>query len=107
MRVAIPHDLDREEVRHRLRSRSHEIADHIPGGMADVETDWPSEDRMNMTVSAMGQNLNGAIEIEDRQLVIDLALPAALSFLEPMISGAIRQQGQKLLSSPEGSSKPA
>ncbi len=97
MRVAIPHDLDHDVVRQRLRSRSHEIADHIPGGMAEVETSWTSEDRMGMTVRAMGQELHGAIEIEANQLVIDLALPAALSFIEPMIAGAIRQQGQKLL----------
>ncbi len=97
MRVAIPHDLDREEVRRRLRSRSHEIADHIPGGMAEVSTSWPSEDRMAMNIAAMGQHLNGAIEIEPNQVVIDVDLPPALGFLEPIVSGAIRTQGQKLL----------
>lgn len=43
MRVPIPHDLPREEVRRRLSSRSHEIARFIPGGMAQVTTDWPNE----------------------------------------------------------------
>ncbi|QYU70147.1 polyhydroxyalkanoic acid system family protein [Leptolyngbya sp. 15MV] len=97
MRVAIPHELDRAVVRERLRSRSHEIADHVPGGMAQVETEWTSEDRLALTVKAMGQQLKGGIEIEERQLVIDLDLPPALSFVEPMIAGAIRQQTQKLL----------
>ena len=40
MQVAIPHDLDRETVRQRLRNNSHKIADHVPGGMADVQTSW-------------------------------------------------------------------
>ena len=97
MRVAIPHDLDRAVVRERLKGRSHEIAGHIPGGMAEVDTAWTGEDTMNMIVRAMGQELHGAIEIEDQQLVISMNLPPALSFIEPMISGAIRQQGQKLL----------
>lgn len=97
MRVAIPHDLERATVRERLRSRSHEIADHIPGGMADVSTNWADEDRMNIAVSAMGQNLQGMVLIEERQVVIDLDLPRALGFLEPIVAGAIRQQGQKLL----------
>jgi len=97
MRVAIPHELDREVVRQRLKARSHEIADHVPGGMAEVETAWTSEDRLALTIKAMGQQLNGGIEIEERQLVIDLDLPPALSFVEPMIAGAIRQQTQKLL----------
>ncbi|WP_324262372.1 polyhydroxyalkanoic acid system family protein [Altererythrobacter sp. H2] len=97
MRVAIPHELDRAVVRERLKSRSHEIADHVPGGMAEVETSWPSEDRMAMTISAMGQKLTGGIDIGDTELVIDLELPGMLAFMEPMISGAIRQQGQKLI----------
>jgi len=97
MRVAIPYNIPQDQVRERLKSRSHEIADHIPGGMAQVTTDWPSEDRMNLTISTMGQNLRGIVDIEESQLVFEIALPPALSFLEPMISGAIRQQGQKLL----------
>jgi len=97
MRLTIPHTLSAEEVRHRLRSRTHELADHIPGGMAEVSANWPNEDRMLLGVTAMGQQVHGQIDIEPGQIVLDLALPAALSFLEPMISGAIRKQGQKLL----------
>ena len=97
MRVAIPHDLPRETVRERMRSRSHEIADHVPGGVAEVVTDWPTEDRMTMRISAMGQNLDGRVDIEEGQLVFEVDLPLALGFLEPMIAGAVRQQGQKLI----------
>lgn len=53
MRVALPHDLGREEVRRRLNDRSHEIVDYIPGGMADVEMDWVEEDRMALHITAM------------------------------------------------------
>jgi len=97
MRVAIPYTIPQDQVRERLKSRSHEIADHIPGGMAQVTTDWSSDDRMTLTISTMGQNLHGIVDIEENQLVFEIGLPAALGFLEPIISGAIRQQGQKLL----------
>ena len=97
MRVAVPHNLDKETVRQRLRSRSHEISDHIPGGVADVETEWRSEDVMAMTVRALGQELRGDVEIEEGQLVFSMILPPALGFIEPMIAGAIRQHGQKLI----------
>ena len=100
MRVAIPHNLDRETVRQRLRSRSHEIADHIPGGMAEVSTSWRSDDVMAMTVRTFGQELSGDIEIEDGQLVFNMTLPPALGFLEPIVEGAIKQQGQKLIAPP-------
>jgi hypothetical protein len=101
MRVAIPHTLDNDTVRERLRSKSHEIADHIPGGGA-VRTAWPSEDRMTMDISAMGQNLHAHVDLEPGQLVFEVPLPAALSFVEPMIAGAIQKQGQKLLAPPKG-----
>ena len=50
MQVPIPHQLGREEARRRLRENGHKMADSFPGGMAQVETSWPSEDRMAMAV---------------------------------------------------------
>ena len=97
MRIAIPHSLPREEVRQRLKSRSHEIADFVPGGMAEVTTVWPTEDRLDLTVSAMGKAIESRIEIEDGQVVFSVELPAALSFVEPMIRGGIEAKGRKLL----------
>ena len=100
MEVAIPHQLGRDEVRNRLRSRSHTIADGIPGGMAQVTTGWPSEDRMTLDIAAMGQVLTGHIDVEDSQVVLHMELPPALGFLKPIVEGAIRQQGHKLLAGP-------
>ncbi|MEO0061744.1 MAG: hypothetical protein RLZZ08_304 [Pseudomonadota bacterium] len=99
MQVAIPHTLGREEVRRRLRGSSHQLADHLPG-MAQVVSTWPSEDRMDMAISAMGQSLTGHIDIMDNQVLFDITLPAALAFIQPIVEGAIRQQGQKLLAPP-------
>ncbi|WP_375289155.1 polyhydroxyalkanoic acid system family protein [Qipengyuania sp.] len=97
MRVPISHDLPKEEVRRRLSSRTHEIANFVPGGMADVTTSWPDEDTMQLGVRAMGQGIEGRVLIEDHQVVFEIDLPPALSFVEPMVAGAIRKQGTKLL----------
>ena len=97
MEVAIPHDLGKDTVRERLKTRGHMIGEGIPGGVADVTTSWPSEDRMAMTVTAMGQTLNAHVDIEDRQIVFFVDVPPALGFIKPIIDGAIRQQGHKLL----------
>ncbi len=97
MRVAVPHSLGREEVRSRLKGRIHELADVIPGGMADVSSHWPNDDRMDLTVVAMGQTVAGNIVIEDATVTVDIALPLALSFVEPMIRGAIERNSRKLL----------
>jgi hypothetical protein len=100
MQVAIPHNLGREETRRRLRANSHKMADSLPGGGGNVHTSWPTEDRMQMSIQAMGQSLVGHIDIEDSQVVLVVDLPPALGFIEPLVSGAIRQTGQKLLAPP-------
>jgi hypothetical protein len=102
MQVPIPHQLGREEARRRLRDNSHKMADAIPGGMAQVTTGWPNEDRMDMSILAMGQALVGHIDVQDTQVVLHMDLPPALGFLKPIVEGAIRQQGHKLLAAPAG-----
>ena len=102
MRVEIPHNLDKATTRARLRANSHKIADQFPGGLAQVETTWPNEDTMAMHVRAMGQELTGQVEIEDGKIVFNMTLPPALSFIEPMVAGAIRQQAPKLIAGPSG-----
>jgi len=102
MDIAIPHSLGREEVRRRLRSNSHSIGDSIPGGMADVTTSWPSEDRMALNIGAMGQTIEGHVDIEDSAVLFHMELPMALGFLKPMIEGVIQDQGRKLLAPPKG-----
>lgn len=97
MRVAIPHNLPPEEVRRRLRDNIGDLASHIPGGMATVESNWASDDRMMLNVSAMGQTVAGRVDVEPHQVTFELTLPPALSFFEPLIDKALKQQGQKLL----------
>ena len=96
MRVAIPHALPKDEVRRRLASRTGEIGEFVPG-LASVDASWPSEHRMSLDVKAMGQTVASTIDIEDHQVVIQVALPMMLSFIEPMIQKAITERGQKLL----------
>ncbi|MBX7532509.1 polyhydroxyalkanoic acid system family protein [Qipengyuania sp. 1XM1-15A] len=97
MRVPLPHDLGKEEVRRRLQARSHEIGDAIPGGMADVETSWPNEDCMALDIKAMGNVTRAQVLIEETQVIFEVNLPPALSFVEPIVASAIRKKGQKLL----------
>ena len=97
MRVPISHTLGKDEVRSRLKARSHEIADAIPGRMAEVSTSWPSDDCMALDINAMGNLTRAKVLIEDTQVVFEIDLPPALSFIEPIVAGAIRKKGQKLL----------
>ena len=97
MRVPIRHSLGKEEARRRLKARSGDLAGMMPGGMADVVVTWPDEDRMNLAVTAMGSNVNAVVEVSDSAVVVEVNLPMALKFFEPLIRGAVEKNGQKLL----------
>ncbi|MEO6040480.1 MAG: polyhydroxyalkanoic acid system family protein [Croceibacterium sp.] len=100
MQVAIPHSIGRDEARRRMRANTHKLSEGFPGGMAEVKTSWPTEDRMDLAIQAMGQFVTGTIDIEDRQVILNILLPPALGFIEPIIAGALKQQGQKMLAGP-------
>ena len=100
MRVAIPHGLGREEVRRRMHARVGELAGFIPGGMAQVTTEWTGEDSLSLAINAMGQALNGRIDIGDTQVGFTMDLPLALGFIKPIVESTIQQAGQKLLAPP-------
>ena len=97
MRVPIPHKLGRDEARRRLHERSGELPGMMPGGMTDVTVTWPSEDRMNLVVKAMGSSVDAAVEVGDSAVTVIVDLPLALKFFEPLIRGAVEKNGQKLL----------
>lgn len=97
MEITVPHNLTRQDVRDRLHDKAGEVLGQVPGGMAEVETSWPSEDRMDIAIKAMGQVVRGNLAIEDKLVRISIDLPMMLGFLEPMISGTINEQGRKLL----------
>jgi hypothetical protein len=97
MRVPISHSLGKEEVKRRLRERSGELAGLFPGGKADVAITWPLDDRMAMQVSAMGQTVRAHVDVLDDSVVFEIDLPAALSFFEPLVRGAVEEKTQKLL----------
>ena len=97
MRVAIPHTLDKAEVRRRLTDRMPELPGFIPGGLATVEHDWIDEDHMRLSVGALGQSVVTRLVVEDRQVVVNIEVPPALGFFGTAIENAVRDQTTKLL----------
>jgi hypothetical protein len=65
--------------------------------MAEVSSRWANEDRLELGITAMGQTVSGSIEIGESEIAIEVILPAALAFVEPMVRNAIEARGRKLL----------
>lgn len=97
MRVHLPHELSKDEVRKRMRERSHEIAGYFPPGMATIDTSWSDEDQMDLVVTAVGQRIKGAVEVYPDEVVIEMNLPPMLSFLRGTLEKSVRTEAAKLL----------
>jgi len=97
MRVRLPHELGREEVRQRMHKHGHEIASYFPPGMAEVTTTWPNEDQMAMQILAAGQRIDGNIEVHEDHVIIEMDLPMILGFLRGTLERAVKWHGGRLL----------
>ncbi len=97
MRVSLPHELSRAEVRRRMHAHAHEIASFFPPGLAEVTTDWPSEDRMDITATVVGYTIPGGVDVRDDEVVIEMRLPAMLGIMRGALEKAVKKEGVRLL----------
>ena len=56
---------------------------------------------MALHITAMNQTVTGHIDVYEEQVVFEVQLPGMLSFVEPAIEKAIRNNGQKMLAAPK------
>lgn len=97
MRVTLPHDLPREEVRRRMHAHADEIASFFPPGLADVSTSWPNEDRMEITATVVGYTIPGGVDVREKEVVIEMQLPTILGLMRGALEKAVRKEGDRLL----------
>ncbi|GLK55402.1 hypothetical protein JOD31_000323 [Methylopila capsulata] len=90
MKFEIPHNLGRAEAKRRIENGLPALERHIPGG-GSVASSWTAEDRLALQISAMGQSVGVAIEVEDALVRGEIEVPLMLS----MMSGAIRDFVEK------------
>jgi putative polyhydroxyalkanoate system protein len=99
--VDLPHRLGKEEARNRIARNIGKLGDHIPGGAAEVRSDWTG-DRMQLLVKAMGQEVRANIDVAETIVRLEVTLPAMLSFFGKQIEGLIRRQGAEMLEDKSG-----
>ena len=97
MRLTLAHALTPSQVRDRLKARAHEIAELIPGGLAQATTSWPCDTRMEMTIAGMGKSLTGHVEIAEHEVIFVVNLPASFALFSPLIASKLEEKGRKLL----------
>jgi hypothetical protein len=93
----IPHQLGRDEARRRMGVRVGELPAHLPGGVAEVRSSWPSDDVMALDITAMGQHVTATLEVQDRVIRVSMVLPPMLRFMSGTIVAAAQRKGAALL----------
>jgi len=96
IKVDLPHRLGAQEAKRRLQDGIGSLKDHIPGGAAEVSASW-QDDRMNLLVRAMGQDVRATVDVEESKVRLEVQLPPMLSFLAKPIEALLRHQGTELL----------
>jgi hypothetical protein len=94
--VELPHRLGRDEARRRIANNIHKLRDHIPGGAAQVNSNW-SGDQLNLDITAMGQKVAALIDVEETRVRCRVMLPGMLSFFAGPIEAALNRKGKDLL----------
>ena len=96
IKVDLPHRLGAQEAKRRLQNGIGSLKDHIPGGAAEVSATW-RDDRMNLLVSAMGQDVRATVDVEETKVRLEVQLPPMLSFLATPIEALLKRKGTELL----------
>ena len=94
--VDLPHKLGREEARRRIASNIHKLKDHIPGGTADVRSNW-NGDTLDLSVQALGQSVDTVISVEDSVVRVRVRLPGMLGMFAKPIEAMLQKKGDLLL----------
>ena len=99
--VSIPHSLGRQEAKRRLDSGISRLRPELAGLVSALDYSWQG-DRLNFRESAMRQTINGAIEVLDETVRIEIDLPWLMRLLGDTVTKQVRGRGLAMLEKPPG-----
>lgn len=95
--ITISHSLGREAARQRLQGGLGKVRDKLGGfGMQLVAENW-QDDTLHFGVAALGQTVNGKIEVEEALVRVEVTLPLMLAIFAEKLKLGVEKQGQILL----------
>lgn len=93
--VDVPHSLGAAEARRRIAGSTDRLIGSLPAG-ATAKPSWAG-DRLYLAIDALGQSLTASLDVQERIVRVEVALPPALSFLGPLVETGVRRAGAELL----------
>jgi putative polyhydroxyalkanoate system protein len=97
--ASIPHRLTREEARRRIQGEIAKLRQQHGHLLHGVNESW-SGDRLDFSLSAMGQSVAGNLLVGDHAVDIEVELPWLLALLAGPVKQRVEREGRVLLSGP-------
>lgn len=94
--ILIPHQLGRDEALRRIKSGLDHVEQQFRSVFQVQEQTWTGS-TLQFKVRALSQSISGTIEVEDRQVKLDIVLPWIIARLAAGIRRVAQKQGTKLL----------
>ena len=95
-RVAVPHNLGREQARARVERFLDEVRRDYADQISDVRGQWTG-DQLDFSFVAMGLTIRGSLAVHDDLVEVFGPLPLAAMFFRGQIEQTMRQELEKLL----------
>ena len=93
--VTIPHQLGRAEARRRIDEGIGRLTQQF-AAMGETRHAWDG-DVLRFAVAAMGQEVNGSVDVADQEVTLQVTLPGFLAMIANKVKGKIQKEGQILL----------
>jgi hypothetical protein len=94
--VSIPHSLGKVEAVRRLQHGVSQMKSQLGDKIASFDEQWAS-DRMSFRVGAMGQTIDGHLEVMEDSVRVEVQLPWILSIVAEGVKTFVRKQGTLML----------
>jgi putative polyhydroxyalkanoate system protein len=94
--VSIPHHLGKEEARRRLQGGVGKLREQFGDKLGQIEDTW-SGDHADFRVSVLGQSVNGALDVMENEVRVEVQLPWMLAMVAEKAKGLIQKQGTLML----------
>lgn len=94
--LSVPHQLGRDAALERLQGFSDTLQQKHGDKLSDLRQEW-SGDRLDFGFKTFGIAIDGGLSVKDDSVDVDGNLPLTAAMFKGQITGAIREQLEKLL----------
>ncbi|HEX8619821.1 MAG TPA: polyhydroxyalkanoic acid system family protein [Thermoanaerobaculia bacterium] len=91
MRIAVPHNLTREDARQKLDQRLTNLLSQFGHQAEEMEHEWIG-DKLRFKGKAKGLKVEGTVEVTDAAMIVDAKLPLIAMAFEGRIREAVQKE---------------